>query len=109
MEMFITKQIGKNKYTFVAEGKNLHQMVMESQKLSFGDVKTCGCCGKDNLILNARVAEGFEYTEIKCLDCKGSLVFGVPKKEKDTVYLRKTEDKKYDWKAYDPNSTAPAQ
>ena len=54
MEMFIKKEIGKNTYTFVVEGKNLHEMVMESQKLSFGNVKTCGCCGKNNLILNAR-------------------------------------------------------
>ena len=109
MEMFIKKEVGKNVYTFVVEGKNLHQMVMESQKLSFGNVKKCGCCGKDNLILNARVAEGFEYTEVKCLDCKASLVFGVPKKEKDTVYLRKNENKEYDWKAYNPESTAPAE
>ena len=109
MEMFIKKEIGKNTYTFVVEGKNLHEMVMESQKLSFGNVKTCGCCGKNNLILNARKAKDkFKYTEVKCLDCKASLVFGTPQEETDTSYLRKNDKKEYDWKPYTPESTAPA-
>src|ERR1039457_72609 len=100
MQMFIKKIVGKNVYSFVVDGKNLHELVMESQKLSFEDIKKCGCCGSDSLILNARVAEGFSYTEIRCQKCRASLVFGVPKKEKDTVYLRKNEDKTYQWKAY---------
>ena len=108
MEMFIKKNIGKNVYTFVVDGKNLHDCVMESQKLSFSDVKNCGCCGKDNLILNARKAKDkFKYTEVKCLDCKASLVFGTPQDDIDTSYLRKNAEKKYDWKAYNPESTAP--
>ena len=107
MEMFIKKEIGKNVYTFVVEGKNLHDMVMESQKLSFGNVKSCGCCQGTNLILNARKAKDkFKYTEVKCLDCKASLVFGTPQDDVDTSYLRKNADKKYDWKAYNPNETA---
>ena len=106
--MYLKKSIGKNVYTFVAEGKNLYEMVTESQKLSFNDVDKCGCCGSDNLFLNARKAqEKFKYVEIKCAKCKGSLVFGQTQENPDVFYLRKNEDKSYKWTAYDPNSTAP--
>ena len=109
MEMFIKKEIGKSVYTFVVEGKNLYDMVTESQKLSFGNVKKCGCCGGDNLVLNARKAQDkFKYTEIKCIECKASLVFGQTQENPDVFYLRKNDKKEYDWKAYNPESTAPA-
>lgn len=83
-------------------------MVQESQKLSFSDVKHCGCgnCKSDNLILNSRKAQNkYNYVEIKCLDCKGSLVFGCTKEDPNTFYLRKNSDKTYDWKAYTPDSS----
>jgi hypothetical protein len=100
MEMYIKKTIGKNIYNFVVKGDNLHSMIMESQKLSFNDVKECGWCNSKNLILNARVTpeDGYEYTEVKCLCCKAALVFGRMKKEPNTFYLRKNEDNNYDWK-----------
>jgi len=105
MQLFIKKKIGKETYTFTVEGKNLHECVMESQKLSFGDIHNCGKCGKDNLILNARVAQGFKYTEIKCLSCKAQLVFGTPKAEVDTSYLRKDKKtKEYAWQEYTPET-----
>lgn len=104
MELFIKKTIGKNVYTFVVQGKNLYESVMASQKLSFGDIQTCGLCNSDNLILNARNAQDqYEYVEVKCLACKGQLVFGQPKKDKNTYYLRKDKvTKKYAWKEYVP-------
>lgn len=96
--MYIKKTIGKTVYNFVVKGDNLHDMIMESQKLSFGDVKECGWCCSNNLILNARKAEGFEYTEVKCLDCKAALVFGKMKSDPDTFFLRRNDDKNLDWK-----------
>ena len=100
MELFIKKQIGKNIYNFVVHANNLHELTMESQKLSFSDVKKCGWCESDDLILNARKAEGFEYTEVKCLCCQATLTFGRMKKDKDVFYLRKNDDRKYDWRQY---------
>ncbi len=106
MELFIKKKIGKELYTFTVEGKNLFECVLESQKLSFGNVDKCGICAGDNLILNARLAgpKKFKYVEIKCLSCKGALVFGSMTEQPDTYYLRKDkETKKYDWKEYNPD------
>jgi phage FluMu protein Com len=108
MELTIEKKIGRNTYPFTVEGKNLYELVMESQKLSFGNVDKCGHCGEDNLILNARLAQKkFKYVEVKCLKCKSSLVFGSTTENQDVYYLRKEEAdekgfKKFAWKAYNP-------
>lgn len=103
MKINETKKIGKRNYNFQFEGKNLFDALTEAQKLSFNDVLKCGICGKDNLVLNARIAgeKKFKYTEIKCLDCKASLTFGQKQDDPDTFYLRKNEAKELDWKAYE--------
>ena len=106
MNLTIEKKIGKNTYPFTVEGKNLYELVMEQQKLSFGNVDKCGCCESDNLILNARLAQKkFKYVEVKCLKCKASLVFGCTQENPDVFYLRKEDAdtngfKKFAWKAY---------
>lgn len=103
MKMLITKHIGRNKYTFEAEGSNFHEVVWDSQKLSFPDVFNCGLCNSDALVLGARKAgkDGeYEYTYVKCLQCKGELTFG-QKKKGDVFYLRRDDDKKYEWKKYE--------
>lgn len=102
MEMILKKTIGKTNYTFVVQGKNLFDVVMESQKLSFGDVQKCGVCGKDSLVLSAHKAQDkFKYVEIRCLSCKAQINFGQKQEDPDTFYLRKTEDKKFDWKKFE--------
>ena len=102
MQLIIKKQIGKNTYPFTFEGKNLHEVVMESKKLSFYDIPKCGLCGSDNLVLSAHVAQGkFKYTEIRCVDCRGQLTFGQTQEDPDTFYLRKN-DGKYDWQVFEP-------
>ena len=101
MQLFIYKQVGRNKYTFVVEGDNLFSTIMESRKLSFYDVPTCGKCNSDNLILTAHIAgkkDEFEYTEIRCLKCGASLTFGQTKADKDVFFLRKNDDKTFAWK-----------
>lgn len=99
--MNITKQIGRNKYPFQVEGDNLFELVTQAQKLSFGDVTKCGLCGSDNLILEAHTAQGkYKYVSVKCLDCKGSVTFGQKQDDPQTYYLRRNENKKYDWKAF---------
>src|SRR5574343_428184 len=99
MEMTVTKQIGKHKVTFIVQGKNLFELQMEAQKLSFYDVPTCGECGSDNLYLNAYITteDEFKYVKIICAKCKSSITFGQPKKSPDTHYLRKNDDGKLDW------------
>lgn len=109
MHMTISKKIGKRTYHFKVNGTNLYEVVTESQKLSFNDVDICGMCKQDNLILNAREAKGYKYTEIKCLnkDCGATLTFGRKKEDEDTFFLRRREDKQYDWKKYEKPATAP--
>ena len=98
MQLFITKQIGKKKHTFVVEGENLFELQMEAQKLSFQDIYKCGCCGSDNLYLRAYLTkEGYKYVKIVCWDCKSDLTFGSVQKSPNTFYLRKREDGKFDW------------
>jgi hypothetical protein len=114
MQLTIKKKIGRDTHTFIVEGKNLHDLVMESKKLSFNNVENCGLCGSDNLVLDGRIAQNkFKYVDIKCLDCRGSLTFGRPQEDPDTFYLRKTDTgkkdengrsiKKYDWKEFNIN------
>ena len=102
MQLFIKKQIGKIPLTFVVEGKNLFEMQMEAQKLSFYDVYKCGVCDSDELGLRAYITEkdNFEYVKIVCYKCKASLTFGQVKKSPDTFYLRRNDNKELDWQTY---------
>lgn len=116
MQLFIKKQIGKQLYNFVVEGENLEQVLLENNKLSFEDVHHCGVCGSSELHLNGRVAKtlkdpsnpkkGFDeytYSEIKCKDCKASVVFGKTKEDPNVFFLRKREEgglRILDWQAF---------
>jgi hypothetical protein len=92
-KMKIEKKVGKRTYEFTVEGENLHEAVMESKKLSFYDVHKCGCCGSDDLVLDAHVAKGkFKYTTVKCNGCKASVNFGQQQEDSNVFYLR-TRDK----------------
>lgn len=104
MKLLIKKVIGKNNYTFEFEGRNLHEVIMDSQKLSFNDVKECGICKSDLLILESHIAQGYKYTSIKCLKCNASVTFGQKKDDPDTFYLRRNEDKTIEWKEFKKKS-----
>lgn len=92
-KMKIEKKIGRRTYEFTVEGKNLHEAVIESKKLSFYDVGKCGVCSSDDLVLDAHVAQKkFNYTTIKCNGCKASVNFGQQMENPDVFYLR-TRDK----------------
>ena len=109
MKLLTSKTIGKNRYTFESEGANFHEVVFESQKLSFPDIPKCGKCDSDLLVLGARKAGNdneYEYTYIKCLKCKAELTFG-QKKKGDVFYLRKDDNGAYDWKTYDKEVGKP--
>jgi len=104
MQLTIKKKVGKETYTFIVEGANLFETLMEANKLSFGNIDKCGLCGSENLILGAHEAKGkYKYVDIKCLnyDCRGSLTFGKREDDPDTYFLRKaeTENKGADGKA----------
>jgi len=87
--MKIEKKVGKRTYEFTVEGANLHEAVMESKKLSFYDVHKCGCCGSEDLVLDAHVAQGkYKYTTVKCNGCKASVNFGQQQENPDVFYLR---------------------
>jgi len=95
------KTVGKRKYTFSGEGNNVFEALIDLGKASFGDVFGCGLCKSDNLILEAHYAgdDNFEYSSVRCLDCKASLTLGKRKKG-EMMYLRRKEDGKYDWKEF---------
>ena len=102
MQLFITKQIGKKKHTFVVEGENLFELQMEAQKLSFYDVYKCGLCNSESLYLHAYITKEkkFKYIKIACAECKASLTFGQKKDSPNTFYLRKRDDGKLEWQEY---------
>jgi hypothetical protein len=113
-KMKIEKKVGKRTYEFTVEGENLHEAVMESKKLSFYDVHKCGCCGSDDLVLDAHVAKGkYKYTTVKCNKCRASVNFGQQQEDSNVFYLR-TRDKvdgtgkEIDWNAFDANGNSPA-
>jgi len=104
--MKVDKKIGKRTYEFTVQGENLFDAVMESKKLSFYDVHKCGCCGSDDLSLDAHVAQNkFKYVTIKCnnRDCRASLNFGSQTENPDIFYLKLRDKadgtgKEQDWR-----------
>jgi len=99
MELIITKKIGNKSYPFYVSGNNFFEVMLESQKLSFRDVKGCGLCQSDNLYPRAYVTkeDHYKYVKIICADCGGSITFGQTKDDPDVFYLRRTETGAYDW------------
>ncbi len=106
MKITIPKTIGKTIYHFQVEGENLHAVLMESQKLSFQNVKECGICKSENLYLRAYITEKdkYEYVKIQCVKCRASLTFGKSKSDKDTYFLRKKDNGDLDWQEYKEES-----
>lgn len=109
MELMITKRLGRRQFHFTVQGANFHEVIAEYDRLSFPDVPKCALCGSDNLDLTARVAQDkFKYTSLKCLDCRGDVTFGKRADDDKTVFLRKTEDGKLDWRKWDKEGGQPA-
>lgn len=100
--MTTVKMIGRNAIPFEVEGKNLFELVMESKKLSFQDVRKCGLCESDLLYLNSYITKegNYEYTKVSCAKCRGSVTFGQTKKDSDVFFLRKNDEGNLDWQAY---------
>ena len=91
IKKIVKKRIGKEIHTFQVEGENFQDVVMESKKLSFGNVVKCGLCGSDNLELSAHIAKKkFKYVNIICRNCKAYLNFG-QQQEDNTIYYLKTK------------------
>jgi len=106
IEMIIKKKFGKNSYTFVVSGPSFHETVLESSKLSFGDLDSCGVCQNDDLHLQAHTTkeDGYEYAYVRCRKCRATLNFGKQKKDTDVVYFTTKEEnskKVLDWKKFD--------
>lgn len=110
MQMTFSKQIGGKKYQFTVEGNNLFELAREAQKIGFSDVFKCGLCGEEHLYLHAYTTTkgNYDYVKLVCADCKGQVTFGQPKKDKNTFYLRKNEDKSIAWEKFAGNGTAHA-
>jgi len=114
LKMKIEKKIGKRTYEFTVEGESLFDAVIESKKLSFYDVNKCGCCGSDDLILDAHIATKFKYTTIKCNSCRASVNFGRQQDDDNIFYLRTREKadgsgKEIDWNPFPTDKSAPPQ
>ena len=112
MEKIIRKQIGKESHVFVITGNDFHELILNSKKLSFDDLKTCGLCGSDDLELTAHVTEKrkHKYTCVRCKNraCRACLNLGQKIDDSNVVYFRTIETgekdkngkpiKKYDWR-----------
>ena len=111
VEMILKKKFGKNSYTFVVNGDSFKNAVIESSKLSFGDVDKCDICESDELFLGGHVTkeEGHEYAYVRCKKCRSTLNFGTQKKATDVNYLTMREGaggkKVLDWVKYEPKNT----
>ncbi len=112
MKLIIKKQIGRRAFHFEVEGGNLHDVLMEKNKLSFPDkVAACALCGSENLDLLARLGknekgkEVYKYVYIKCIECNAELTFGQRQDDSNVFFLRK-ENGQYAWKAIERKSDA---
>ena len=104
LRMVLNKRIGKDVIPFEVSGETLYDVVTQSQKLSFPDVPTCGCCGSDNLFLESHLAQGtYKYVSVKCKKCKASVTFGQKKDDNTTYFLRRKDDGSLDWQQYKNN------
>lgn len=101
MQLTIVKKIGKIEYPFTVEGDNLHEVMIEAEKLSFGNVYKCGVCESEHLYLHAYVTKegGFKYVKIVCGECRASVTFGQRKEDPDVYFLRKDDNKNLDWQS----------
>jgi late competence protein required for DNA uptake (superfamily II DNA/RNA helicase) len=101
MELMITKKIGKKSYHFTVQGSDLHEVMMEAERLSFDDVARCALCNSDNLELSARVAQNkYKYVGVKCRACRGEITMGKSQKDDKTYFLRRNDAKELDWQPY---------
>jgi len=99
MKMEITKKLGNKDFKFTFEGRNLHECVIEAEKLSFYNIPKCGKCESELLELKAyKTKEGYEYTKIVCNKCKASITFGQKRDDSDVFFMRKNSEGKLDWK-----------
>ncbi len=97
MEKIIKRQIGKEVHTFMVQGDNFFDVMMESKKLSFGDVTHCEC-GSQNIFLDCHITEKkkFKYVTIRCKDCKKSVNFGCQMQNPDIYYIKMRETSEKD-------------
>lgn len=93
MKLTIQKQIGNNRYGFQFEGADLHECLMESQKISFYDLTKCGLCDSPHMRLLAYITkeDKFKYVKVVCNQCRGSLTLGQSKSD-HAYYYRKDKD-----------------
>lgn len=90
----VKKKIGREEHSFMITGDNFHDVIMQSQKLSFPNVAECGICGSDSLRLSAHVTnkKKHKYTHISCNACKAQLNFGQQTEDMEIYYLRTKKD-----------------
>lgn len=88
--------------TVEAEGQTLQELFDSTARLAevFGQEK-CGRCGGRHIRPVSRVAKGFQFFELRCLNdkCRSRFAFGQPKDVKGGLFPRlKDEDGK--WKTH---------
>jgi hypothetical protein len=99
LQLKVHKKIGKEIYEFTVSGENLHDVIMQREKLSFRNVDKCGICGSEYLVLSAYITkeDKYEYAKVLCLKCKASVTFGKKKQEPDVYFLRRNDLGELDW------------
>jgi hypothetical protein len=89
MKVQIKRLVGKTELFFEVDVKEKMEFF---RSVSFIDLlpSKCGNCGSDNLAITYRAPKGYEYAQVRCVDCKHELKFH-QKKEEDEMYLVESE------------------
>lgn len=95
--------IGRNKYIYSAEGKDVFEAHKNIQEVGFYGLQACPLCQSDLLSIRATVTDkgGYEYLKVHCGKCKAQLTMGKTKKD-GTYYYRRRDDGALDWQEYKP-------
>lgn len=103
MKLEVRKTIGNNTYAFTFEGKDLHECLMESQKLSFHDIMKCGKCDSPYIKLFAYLTKekNYKYVKVVCGKCRASVTLGQSSNDNAYYYRKDKETKELDWQTYD--------
>ena len=103
MKLNIKKQIGENSYGFTFDGKDLWEVLMESQNISIYDLRKCGLCDSNLLRLFAYETkeQKYQYIKVQCNACKAGLTLGKAKATGAYFYRRDKDSGALDWQAYE--------
>lgn len=75
------------------QGRDLRELIEQASPI-YECPQQCGLCGSKNLGLRFRMASGYDFYEVKCMECEATFAFGQQKKENGGgLFPRGSQDK----------------